>query len=119
MKTMELNGEQRFRIAIRMWPMKAPDLRMWRMWGRLLDKIELTAEEGAAIGLSTRQEGGGQHWTFDTRKAQELKRSFEFEDSEAEALLDALTKPFDWPPGDRRWLDPIIQQLEEAAAGGK
>jgi hypothetical protein len=84
-----------------------------RLFWKLQDKIDLTAEEKKEINWRTMQmDGTGQEQVVWDLVANE-PREFNFTSEENDRLEKALNE---WQPGfiaaERRWLEPLLAQLE-------
>lgn len=89
-----------------------------RMYWRLQDMIELTAEEKTAINYRTVQQNGQSIVNWDVDKALPAKE-YEFQEAEFQRLTKMVKE---WQPGfligaDRRWIEPLLTQLEAMPAG--
>jgi hypothetical protein len=85
-----------------------------RIWWRLQDQIDLTAEEKEQINYRIGKIGEMEQPMWDVGKS--LKpRAFEFSEDESKRI-ERIVK--EWQPGfliagDRRWLEPLLTQLEK------
>lgn len=85
-----------------------------RIFWRLQDRLDLAAEEKAAIDYKVIQQPNGQAQVqWDPEKAQ-VTREYEFEDADLQRLARMLKE---WQPGfmigaDRRWIEPLMKQFD-------
>jgi hypothetical protein len=90
-----------------------------RMWWRLQDMIDLSPEERRTINYRIETLGGMQQPTWDVDKRLD-PREFEFSADEFKKLERIIKE---WQSGffasaDRRWLEPLLIQLDRASMNG-
>ena len=87
------------------------DLRL--LW-KLQDRIDLDAEQRAAINFQIREINGMQQATWDLSKSSFSPAEYEFTTEEFNRIARMVKE---WQPGflttaDRRWLEPLLVQLD-------
>jgi hypothetical protein len=90
-----------------------------RMWWRLQDMIDLNEAERKQINYRIETLGGMQQPTWDVDKKL-ASREFELTDDEFKKLERIIKE---WQSGffasaDRRWLEPLLVQLDRASVNG-
>jgi len=88
-----------------------------RLWWRLQDQIDLSEEERAQINYHMGKVGEQSIPMWDINKKL-VPRAFEFTDNEYQRIEKVVRE---WAQGfivgnDRRWLEPVLDQFDEAAA---
>jgi hypothetical protein len=84
-----------------------------RLWWKVQDRIDLSAEEKKAIDFRVQQVNGMQQVAWDPSK-QLPPAEYEFSPDELAKIQKTVQE---WQPGfmiqaDRQWLEPLLEQLE-------
>jgi hypothetical protein len=91
-----------------------------RMFWKLQDRIDLSAQEKAAINYKVQLVNGMQQVQWDVSKVLPLE-VYEFNEQESARLTKMLKE---WQPGyligaDRQWLEPLLAQIDGLLPEGK
>ena|SRR5215471_5091635 len=89
-----------------------------RFWWRLQDRIDLSREERTAINFRVQEFNGQQQATWDPDGSLPPKE-YEFTSDEFTRVAKVVKE---WQPGfmttfDRRWLEPLLVQLDASSNG--
>jgi hypothetical protein len=116
---LSLDHTQRLNLHSLMGAQRASldDLRM--LW-KLQDRIDLSAQEKAAINYKVTLVNGMQQVQWDVSKILPLE-VYEFNEQESARLTKMLKE---WQPGyligaDRQWLEPLLAQIDGLLTEGK
>ena len=105
MKSVQLDGEQRLRI-IHILGQQTGVLSQLKVWGCVIDKLELNAEEKLSMEVSNND--GATSWN---PKKVALARKINFEDEEYRTMKGILETYAGFTASDRRWLEPVMDKL--------
>ena len=105
MKALQLDGEQRLRI-IWILSQQTGVLSQIRMWGKIIDRLELTPEEELAMEV-TRKDGA----TGWNQKKIAVVRETNMEDEEYRTLKGVLKTYNGFTTLDQRWLGTLMEEL--------
>ena len=102
MKAVQLDGEQRLRI-INILGLQTGVLSQLKVWGCVIDKLELNAEE--EVGMGVKRKDGGIDWN-----GKKIVPSVEInlEDEEYRTMKSVL-ETYD-TASDRRWLESVMEK---------
>lgn len=107
MKNLTLNKQQRLAVCNVVNQQRGTP-RDLRVWGRLIEKIDLPDAERREVEMRLRVSQSNDAFQ---KLAETEPVSVELEESEADKLRDLLNS---WPqfgPGDLKWLTPVQDQL--------
>jgi len=107
MKLIKLDGEQRLRIIF-VFGQQQGNVSQIRLWGRVVDKIDLNDEEKSL--MSIKNDGKTIQW--DQSKIISLKE-FNLEEEEYNILKETLSSFPGFSSSDRRWLEPVMIELDK------
>jgi hypothetical protein len=112
---LSLDHVQRMNVCGLLGIQKANVSEMRAYW-RLLDTIELTADEKAE--LEYYEAGNGKPLPGWNPEKKIAPREFEFSDADS-VLITRAVESYQFQPGnDRVWLEPLLAQLPPAATNG-
>ena len=105
MKAVQLDGEQRLRI-VNILGQQTGVLSQLKVWGRVIDKLELNPEEQSTMEVSINN--GNIKWN--SEKVVPLVK-INLEDEEYRTMKGILETYTNFSNSDRRWLDPVMEEV--------